>query len=62
MPSLFRLAAQWGRMYASYKGQTGPDYDELLDTIADVCAAATDREIADLYVCDELRVPPGLIG
>jgi hypothetical protein len=27
---------EWGRMDASYQGQTGPDYDELLDTIADV--------------------------
>jgi hypothetical protein len=27
---------EWGRMEASYKGQTGADYDELIDTIARV--------------------------
>jgi len=52
---------EWGRMHASYQGQTGADYDELLDTIADVCAADNPREIADLYARDELRVPPDLI-
>ncbi len=54
--------AEWGRMDASYKGQTGADYDELLDTIADVCAADDSSAVADLYACDELRVPPGLIS
>jgi hypothetical protein len=53
---------EWGRMDASYKGQTGADYDELLDTIADVCAADDPSAVADLYACDELRVPPELIG
>jgi hypothetical protein len=53
---------EWGRMDASYKGQTGADYDELLDTIADVCAADDPRDVADLYACDELRVPHHLIG
>jgi hypothetical protein len=53
---------EWGRMDASYQGQTGPGYDELLDTIADVCAADDPAAVADLYACDELRVPPELIG
>jgi hypothetical protein len=53
---------EWGRMDASYKGQTGADYDELLDTIAEVCAADNPQAIADLYACDELRVPPTLIS
>jgi hypothetical protein len=44
------------------KVRQGADYDELLDTIADVCAADNPREIADLYACDELRVPPDLTG
>jgi Transglutaminase-like superfamily len=52
---------EWGRMDASYKGQTGADYDELLDTIAAVCAADDPFAVANLYHCDELRVPPGLI-
>ena len=53
---------EWGRMDASYKGQTGADYDELLDTIADVCAGDDPSAVADLYERDELRVPPGLIA
>ena len=52
---------EWGRMGASYRGETGPDYDELLDTVAAVCAADDPSAVADLYGCDELRVPPELI-
>ena len=53
---------EWGRMGASYKGQTGSDYDELLDTIADVCTADDATGIAELYACDDLRVPPDMMG
>jgi hypothetical protein len=53
---------EWGRMDASYQGQTGADYDELLDTIAGVCAADDPSAVADLYARDELRVPPELIS
>jgi hypothetical protein len=49
-------------MVASYKGETGADYDELIDTIADVCAGDDPSAVADLYDLDELRVPPGLIA
>jgi hypothetical protein len=44
-------------MDTSYKGETGADYDKLLDNIAAVCAAADPSAIVDLYDCDELRVP-----
>ncbi len=53
---------EWGRMDASYKGQAGADYDELIDTIADVCAGDDPFAVAELYELDELRVPPGLIA
>lgn len=53
---------EWGRMTASYQGETGPGYDELLDTIAAVCAADDPPAVAGLYALDELRVPAGLIG
>jgi hypothetical protein len=53
---------EWGRMGASYQGQTGADYDGLLDTIADVCAADDPSAVAELYACDELRVPQDLIA
>ena len=32
---------EWGRKTAVYAGETGVDYDELLDTVAAVCAATT---------------------
>jgi hypothetical protein len=47
-------------MGASYKGQTGADYDELLDTVTDVCAGDDPAAVAGLYRRDELRVPPEL--
>jgi hypothetical protein len=51
---------EWGRMTASYKGETGPDYDALIDEVAAVCAAADPPSLASLYARDELRVPAEL--
>jgi hypothetical protein len=51
---------EWGQMSASYKGTTGADYDEFIDTIAAACAAAEPEVVASLYDCDELRVPAEL--
>ena len=48
---------EWGRMAASYAGQTGPDYDELMDTIAATSASDDDAAIAALYACHDLAVP-----
>lgn len=53
---------EWGRMTASYRGETGPDYDELLDTIAATCAADDPRAVAELYASEDLRVPDGLLA
>jgi hypothetical protein len=48
---------EWGRMEASYKGETGADYDELMDRIAAVDDPETlYREVA------ELQVPESLVG
>lgn len=44
------------------EGRTGADYDELIDTIADVCAGDDPSAVADLYNREELTVPPGLIA
>ena len=52
---------EWGRMTASYQGETGADYDGLLDTIAAVCAGDDTAAVRDLYALDELEVPQGLI-
>ena len=52
---------EWGRMDASYKGETGPDYDELIDTVAAVCASNDPAAIRELYATEELSVPPDMI-
>ena len=52
---------EWGRMTASYRGETGPDYDELIDTIAAVCARDDPAEVASRYALDELSVPADLL-
>jgi hypothetical protein len=52
---------EWGRMTAAYKGETGEDYDELLDEIAAVCGADDLAAIASLYVDTDLRVPIEMI-
>jgi hypothetical protein len=53
---------EWGRMVASYQGETGPDYDELIDEIAAICAADDASAIAACYAQAELQVPPDVIG
>ncbi len=52
---------EWGQMDASYKGETGADYDHLIDLVADACASDDPSAAAELYRLDELRVPPALI-
>jgi hypothetical protein len=52
---------EWGRMTDAYNGETGPDYDELLDEVATVCAADDPRAVAALYEHVDLRVPPSMI-
>ena len=47
-------------MDASYKGETGAGYDELIDVIAAVCAGDDPAAVAGLYARGELRVPPEL--
>jgi hypothetical protein len=51
----------WGRMQDAYKGETGPGYDELLDTLAAVCAEDDVAAIAALYARGDLRVPADAI-
>ncbi|MFC9439770.1 transglutaminase domain-containing protein [Nocardia sp. NPDC057030] len=52
---------EWGRMTAAYNGETGPDYDDLLDTLAATCARDDPAEVVALYARDELRVPADLL-
>ncbi|WP_324192492.1 transglutaminase domain-containing protein [Nocardia transvalensis] len=52
---------EWGRMTASYNGETGRDYDELLDTIAAICSHGDTVALTELYARDELCVPAELV-
>lgn len=53
---------EWGRMDASYKGETGPDYDELMDATATTCASDDSAAIRALYATEDLSVPQTMIG
>jgi len=53
---------EWGRMQASYRGLTGPDYDELIDEVAATCAAAAPAAVVSLYRRDEFGVPAELVS
>jgi hypothetical protein len=53
---------EWGRMTASYRGETGTDYDALIDEIAAVCVTGDESTVAACYARDELQVPPDMIG
>lgn len=53
---------EWGRMTEAYEGRTGPDYDELLDTLAAACDADDPTTLARLYHRNDLQVPAALIS
>jgi hypothetical protein len=53
---------EWGRMHASYEGETGADYDDLMDVIAGVTGADRDDAIQDLYASADLAVPTEMIA
>ncbi|MEU4620351.1 transglutaminase domain-containing protein [Actinoplanes sp. NPDC023801] len=52
---------EWGRMAASYRYETGPDYDALIDTIAATCATGDPAALAALYASEDLPVPTDLV-
>jgi hypothetical protein len=51
---------EWGRMTASYRGETGAEYDALMDTVAAVCGAADPAAVSRMYASADLQVPPEL--
>jgi hypothetical protein len=53
---------EWGRMAASYKGETGDDFDDLIDTIAFVTATGETSALGDLYRTEDLAVPDAMIS
>jgi len=53
---------EWGRMTEAYAGETGPDYDDLLDDVAAVLLADDTAAAAALYRGrPELAVPADLL-
>lgn len=52
---------EWGRMGEAYRGETGAEYDALLDELAGVCASNDAEAIAGLYSHVDLTVPDELI-
>jgi hypothetical protein len=53
---------EWGRMTAAYNNETGADYDDLLDTLAQVCDANDPGALCALYAHVDFRVPPDMIS
>ncbi|MDO0934712.1 transglutaminase-like domain-containing protein [Streptomyces sp. DG2A-72] len=53
---------EWGRMTAAYEGRTGPDYDQLIDVVADACAKDDPPALIRLFGHGDLKVPQHLIG
>jgi hypothetical protein len=53
---------EWGRMTDAYAVRTGADYDDLLDTLARVCAEDEPAAVSALYAHQDLTVPPGLLS
>jgi hypothetical protein len=53
---------EWGRMDASYKGLTGPEYDTLMDRVAEACAGDAPATISRVYRSEDLAVPQQMIA
>jgi Transglutaminase-like superfamily len=52
---------EWGRMAESYAGQTGADFDDLMDVAAATTASDDEQAIAALYATQDFAVPPTLL-
>jgi hypothetical protein len=52
---------EWGRMTDAYNGDTGSDYDELLDEVAAACSTENSRVVSQLYQHVDLQVPADLV-
>ena len=50
----------WGLMEASYDGETGDDFDQLMDEAAIACASNDRRSIEHIY--SQLAVPADMIA
>jgi hypothetical protein len=53
---------EWSRMDASYKGETGADFDSLISEIAATTANADHEALSRLYGSEDLEVPSDLLS
>ena len=53
---------EWGRMAESYRGETGPEFDELMDRVARACASDDEALIQRTYAAEDLAVPTQLVS
>ncbi|MFI5674466.1 transglutaminase-like domain-containing protein [Streptomyces cellulosae] len=53
---------EWGRMTEAYQGGTGPEYDALMDHVAETCAVGEPAALRRLFGHDDLLVPADLVG
>ncbi|MGW1507388.1 transglutaminase-like domain-containing protein [Streptomyces mirabilis] len=53
---------EWGRMTAAYEDKTGPEYDQLIDTVAAACAKDDPLALNRLFVDEDLAVPQRIVG
>ncbi|WP_155056551.1 transglutaminase-like domain-containing protein [Streptomyces blattellae] len=53
---------EWGRMTAAYEGETGPDYDRLIDAVADACSKDDPQALTLLFASEDLAVPQHIIA
>ncbi len=53
---------EWGRMTASYRGETGPDFDALIDSVSEICAGDDVAAIESRYASEDLPVPAALLS
>ncbi len=53
---------EWGRMTAAYEGETGPDYDRLIDEVADACRRDDPPALTRLSGHPDLTVPQRILG
>lgn len=53
---------EWSRMDASYKGETGADFDSLISEIAATTASADCEALSRLYGSEDLAVPSDMLS
>ncbi|MFD4502074.1 transglutaminase-like domain-containing protein [Streptomyces sp. NPDC058457] len=53
---------EWGRMTEAYEGRTGPDYDRLVDTVAEACLGEDPATLTALFADENLTVPHHMIS